>query len=445
MINIYEWKTASSIDKDRIMRRAQADMEPIKGTVAMWLNRVRDEGDEAVLAYIREFDDADFKIEQLRVSEADIQEAYNNVAPNVLKMIRRQIEISSEYHKVQASKIEMEWEIESVPGVITGARVVPIDAVGLYVPAGKAPLPTVAQILTVAAKAAGVPRIMVCFAPTAPNYEIIVAANEAGADEIYRVGGIAAIGALTYGTETMQPVNKIAGPGNPYVQAAKLQVFGKVGIDMLSGPSEALILADESADPRYLAADILARCEHGSDSAGVVATASRELAEQVKVEVERQAPLLSRQKYMMDALAGYSAILVFDSDDEVIDFANEYSAEHLEVQMRNARDLLPRIRNAGSIFLGDYAPVAVGDYASGTNHCLPTGVAPGFASPVNVGTFQKKVEFQYLTKAGLENLKPIVETISDVEGLDAHKRSVQIRFEERSFPGVRSEVSVSSK
>lgn len=429
MIDLIRWKEADVETRSRILSRSQADMASIQPVVAEWLDRVKREGDAAVLAYIRQFDDPNFSLDRLRVSEADIEQAYAAVDPVVLQRIREQIQISRRYHEVQASKIERSWEIETVPGVKTGVRVVPIDAVGLYVPAGKAPLPTVAQILTVAAKAAGVPRTVVCFAPTAQNYEIIVAAREAGADEIYRVGGIAAIGALTYGTASIAPVNFIAGPGNPYVQSAKLQVFGKVGIDMLSGPSEALILADEGADPRYLAADILARCEHGSDSAGVVATASFELAQRVVAEVERQAPLLARQQYIPEALRRFSAVVVFDSDEEVIDFANEYSAEHLEVQFRDPMALLPRLRNAGSIFLGDYAPVAVGDYASGTNHCLPTGVAPKFASPVRVGAFLKEVEYQLLTREGLAALRPIVETISDVEGLDAHKRSVQIRFE----------------
>ncbi|MBT7483370.1 histidinol dehydrogenase, partial [Candidatus Peregrinibacteria bacterium] len=241
--------------------------------------------------------------------------------------------------------------------------------------------------------------------------------------------GIAAIGAMTYGTDTIVPVNVIAGPGNPYVQAAKLQVFGKVGIDMLSGPSEALILADEGVNVRYAAAGVLARCEHGEDSAGVVATTSLEMAEQIKEEVESQALSLGRQEFIQPALENYSAILVFDSDEEMIEFANEYAAEHLVIMMKNPRKVLEKIRNAGSVFLGEFAPVAVGDYASGTNHCLPTGVAPKFASPVNVGLFQKKMEFQELTRDGLAALKPIVETISDVEGLDAHKRSVQIRFE----------------
>ena len=234
----------------------------------------------------------------------------------------------------------------------------------------------VAQILAVAAKAAGVRRIVVCFSPTAELLEIIVSADLAGATEIYRVGGVQAIAALTYGTKTIKPVNFIAGPGNPYVQAAKLQVFGKVGVDMLSGPSEALILADKTSNPKFLAADILARCEHGSDSAGVVVTDSVDIARKTLEEVKRQLPLLNRQNYINNALNNFSAIILVKSQKEMIDFANEYSAEHLEVQTADARKLLPKLRNASSIFLGNFAPVTVGDYASGTNHCLPTGVSP---------------------------------------------------------------------
>lgn len=429
MIPLYNWKTTSSADKNRIMNRAQADMVSIQDTVSKWLEKVRQKGDEALLEYIRAFDDPNFTLDRLRVSPADIQEAYKKTDPNVLRQMKEQIRISKAFHKAQADRIEKEWSIETVPGVITGVKKIPIDAVGLYVPAGKAPLPTVAQILTVAAAAAGVPRKVVCFAPTAPNYEIIVAASEAGADEIYRVGGIAAIAALTYGTETIKPVNKIAGPGNPYVQTAKLQVVGRVGIDMLSGPSEALILADETSNPAYLAADILARCEHGPDSAGVVVTNSAKIAEQTLEQLQKQTPKLKRQQYIQTALKTYSAIILVDSLDEMIDFANDYSAEHLEIQTKEPEKVFQKIRNAGSVFIGNYAPVAVGDYASGTNHCLPTGVAPKFASPVGVETFLKTIEFQILKKEGLQTLKPIVEAISDVEGLDAHKRSVQIRFE----------------
>jgi len=430
MIKIYNWKTASSSDKEKIMKRAQADMESISEYVAGWIDKVKENGDQGILEYIRKFDDSDFTLDKLKVSEEDIKEAYEKTNPKVLEMIRRQISISKPFHEKQAEQIVKEWKIETVPGVVTGSKKVPIDAVGLYVPAGKAPLPTVAQILTIAAKCAGVPRAVVCFAPTGPHYEIIVAANEAGADEIYKVGGIAAIAALTFGTETIDRVYKIAGPGNPYVQAAKLQVFGKIGIDMLSGPSEALIVADSSSNPAYLAADILARCEHGPDSAGVVVTDSMEIAEQTIEEIKKQIPLLSRQQYIPTALEEYSAIIIVENEEEMIDFANEYAVEHLEIQTKDPEKIFEQIRNAGSVFLGNYAPVAIGDYASGTNHCLPTGVAPKFSSPVCVEMFLKDMEFQRITKEGLKNLQPIVQTISDVEGLDAHKKSVDIRFEE---------------
>ena len=322
----------------------------------------------------------------------------------------------------------MDWSIEPVPGVLTGMRYTPIESVGLYVPAGKAPLPVVAQILAVTAKAAGVARIAVCFPPRGDFPEIIVSADLAGATDLYRMGGAQAIAAFAYGTEIIKPVKFIAGPGNIYVQSAKLQVFGSVGIDMLSGPSEALILADGTANPAYLAADILARCEHGGDSAGVLVTTSKEIAQKTQQEIEKQAQKLKRQEYISEALEKYSAIIIVNSHKEMIAFANEYSPEHLEAQVKNPRALLLKIKNAGSIFLGDSAPVAVGDYASGTNHCLSTGVAPQFASPVGVRMFLKASGYQELTKKGLRALTPIVETLADVEGLDAHKHSVQIRF-----------------
>jgi len=428
MINIYKLSQIDPEVKARIMKRAQSDMESIKDYVAEWIKKVEEKGDQALLEYIQKFDDQNFKLDQLKVNEEVIEKAYKNTASNVLVAIKEQIKISQEFHKKQAETLEKKWEIESISGVITGSKKVPIDAAGLYVPAGKAPLPTVAQILTVAASAAGVPRKVVTFAPTGDHNEIIVAANEAGADEIYRVGGIAAIAALAFGTEIIKPVNIIAGPGNPYVQAAKLQVFGKVGIDMLSGPSEALIIADETANPVFIAADILARCEHGADSAAVLITNSEKLAKETKKEISRQYPKLKRQQYLSKALKGYSAIIITDSEQEMIDFANEYSAEHLEIQTKNSEEVFSKIRNAGSVFIGEYAPVAIGDYASGTNHCLPTGVAPKFSSPIGVETFMKNIEFQKLTAEGLKKLKPIIDTIAEVEGLDAHKKSVDIRF-----------------
>lgn len=427
MIKTIVWEEALPEEKNLILQRAQADMTAISREVTAWIQKVRSEGDSALEEYVRRFDNPNFSVDELRVTEEDFEEAYKGTSKEVLEMIRKQIVISRRFHEAQMKVQTDYFKMETVPGVWAGFKKVPIQAVGLYVPAGKAPLPTVAQILTVAAKAAGVPRAVICFAPTAPHYEILVAAREAGADEVYRVGGIAAIAALAYGTESIAPVYKIVGPGSPYVQVAKLQVVGRVGIDMLSGPSEALIMADEAANPRYLAADILARCEHGPDSAGVLVTDSRELAAKVEREIAMQAPLLSRQQYIHEALGRYSALIIVKDQEAMIEFANEYGAEHLEIQMKEPNKVFEKIRHAGSVFLGDYAPVAVGDYASGTNHCLPTGVATKFASPVSVETFLKTIEFQELTREGLKGLAPIVKTISGVEGLDAHWNSVAVR------------------
>ena len=429
MLPIYKYSEIDENVKKKLMKRAQADIDEIYQDVKNWINLIRAEGDQGILKYIQKYDDPDFKLENLKVNEADFVEAYKNVPKETVEIIQKQISISKKFHEAHMDKIVKKWEIETVPGVITGTKVAPIESAGLYVPAGKAPLPTVAQILTVAAKTAGVKRAVVCFPPTGKHYEILIAAKEAGVDEVYRVGGIAAIAALAYGTESIKSVEKISGPGSPYVQAAKLQVFGQIGIDMLAGPSEALIMADETANPAFVAADVLARCEHGPDSAGVVVTDSSELAGQIKVEVEKQFQNIDRQEFAKNSLEnGYSAIIVVDSRVEMIDFANDYAAEHLEIQMKDALSVADKITNAGSIFIGDYAPVAVGDYASGTNHSLPTARAVKFSSPVGVETFLKTNEYQILTKEGLQNLEPIVSTITKVEGLDAHRKSVQIRL-----------------
>ncbi|MFH1713005.1 MAG: histidinol dehydrogenase [Candidatus Jacksonbacteria bacterium] len=428
MIKIYTWNNTSKKEKERIIKRSSIDIESINKYVAGIIRDVRNNGDKAVARYARKFDDPNFIADKIQVTKKDIAKAYKKVDKKIIKIIKEQIKISSAYAKAEKDNIVMDWNVETVKGVRTGLRYTAIESAGLYVPAGKAPLPVVAQILSVPAKTAGVPRIVVCFPPTGDNAEIIVSADLAGADEIYRIGGAQAIAALAFGTETIKPVSFIAGPGNLYVQAAKLQVFGKVGIDMLAGPSEALIMADKHANPTYLAADILARCEHGGDSAGVIVTDSMEIAQKTLKEIKRQAPTLKRQEYIQKALKTYSAIVIVNSLDKMIEFANEYGPEHLEVQVKNARKLLPKLKNAGSVFLGNYAPVAVGDYASGTNHCLPTGGTSKFASPVGVRSFLKASGYQELTKQGLRRLQPIVETLSQVEGLDGHAESVNVRL-----------------
>jgi histidinol dehydrogenase len=431
-IRVLRWKDATPAERLRVMKRSQVDMEPARAIARHWISEVESRGDAALLDYIREFDDPNFSLDTLRVTRADIDEAYEAVAPNVVEMIKRQIDIAREFHRRQ---LPVRWQetAEYVPGVVTGWKITPIESVGLNVPAGQVPLPTVMQVLTVAAKTAGVKRLVACFPPTGKHYEMLIAADIAGVDEVYRVGGIAGIAAMSRGTETIRPVLKIVGPGSIYSQAAKMEVSLRgTAIDMLSGPSEALIIADAGANPAFCAADILARCEHDQNACAVLATTSPTLAKAIVEEITRQLPTLQRRAVAEVALGRYSAIVLFDSLDEIIEFANDYSTEHLEVLTDNPWDICDRITNAGSIFLGHYAPVAVGDYASGTNHCLPTGIAPKTVSPIGVETFLKKSEVQFLTREGLQNLEPIVTTLSTVERLDAHKQSVQIRLSEES-------------
>lgn len=431
MLNIYKNSEFKGRKRDKLFRRSQNDIDAIFSDVKKWIDKIKKNGDNAIIEYVKKFDNSKFNISQIKVTDKDVKKAYKSVPKKTLDIIKRQISISRAFHKEQARRIycDSEWEIETVPGVITGMKKTPIDSVGLYVPAGKAPLPTVAQILTVAAKAAGVPRICVFFPPTGDHNEIIVAAVEAGADEIYRVGGVAAIAAMAYGTNSIKPIDKIAGPGSPWVQAAKLQVFGQVGIDMLSGPSEALILADDTANAAWVAADILARIEHGPDSACPVITTSKKLAQNINLELKKQLANRARKSFINAAIKnGYSAIILASSAAQMIDLANEYAAEHLHIQTNDAKSAAAKINNAGSIFIGAYATVPIGDYASGTNHCLPTSRAVKFSSPVGVETFVKTNEYQYLTKQGLKNLQPIVETISRIEGLDGHEEAVNIRL-----------------
>jgi histidinol dehydrogenase len=426
MLNIYCWSQTDAQTKKKIVERAMFDISEIKEYVAQWMETIKNEGDEGILKYTRQFDNPNFQLNDLRVTPEDIENAYRVVHPKVVDILKRQVSISRQN---ALSKARQETVLKSfIPGVQVGYKISPIDSVGLAVPAGQVPLPTVMQILSVTAKAAGVPRVIACYPPTGEYPEMLIAADLAGTDEVYRVGGIAGIAAMTYGTETIKPVLKIAGPGSIYTQAAKMMAFGKVVIDMVAGPSEAIILADKNANPAYCAADILARAEHAPDAAGVLVTDSEPLAVATRKEVERQIQYLSRREVIEKSLARYSCAVVTDTWQEALDFTNEYSPEHLEILVENPFAVLPEIRNAGSIFLGEYAPVAIGDYASGTNHILPTGHWPKMVSAVSVETFQKSTEVQYLTREGLQNLEDIVDVVSGIEKLDAHWNSVNVRL-----------------
>lgn len=428
-LRILEWKNIEAAERKRLFARAGSDVEKVKADVALWIERVRQEGDAALVEYTRKFDNPNFDLKQLRVSEEDIRAAYKALPENVLRIFREQIAISRGFHEKVAESLPRFFEVENVRGMKAGYKRVPVDSAGLYVPAGKAPLPSTAQMLGVAAKAARVPRIAACFPPTARHEAIIVAAKEAGVDEIYRVGGIAAIAALALGTESIRPVAKIAGPGSTYVQTAKLQLAAEVGIDMFSGPSEIMVLADEMADAGFIAADILGQCEHGPDSAAILVTTSRQMAESVVAAIDAQRGVLTRQDTLEKALAGFSAAIIVSNIQEMIDVANEYGAEHLQIMVKDAEKVFEKIRHAGSVFIGNYAPVAAGDYASGANHCLPTGKAVQWASPVSPETFMKSVQFQKLSKEALTALEPIISTVAELEGLTAHKESIRIRVQ----------------
>lgn len=429
MLNIYKWSDTDSKTKKKIMDRAMFDISKIREYVAQWIEVIKTEGDDGIVKYIRKFDNKTFDLKELRVSKIDIEKAYKKVSPKVVDVIKRQISISRQN---ALSKVRQETVLKSfVPGVQVGYKITPIESVGLTVPAGQVPLPTVMQILAVTAKAAGVPRVIACYPPTGDYPEMLIAADLSGVDEIYRVGGIAGIAAMAYGTKTIKPVLKITGPGSIYTQTAKLLVYGQVTIDMVAGPSEAIILADEFANPVYCAADILARAEHAPDATGLLVTYSEKLANATQKEVARQIQYLSRKGIIEQSLNKYSGAVVLNNIKEVIEFTNEYSPEHLEVLVKDPFAMLPELKNAGSIFLGEYAPVAIGDYASGTNHILPTGFWPKMVSAVGIETFQKTSEIQYLTKEGLNNLEEIVDVVSGIEKLDAHWNSVNVRINKK--------------
>jgi histidinol dehydrogenase len=432
LLRIFNIKEISTELKKELFQRSQIVLDSIMPEVENWVYKIKSEGDRAIEEYMNKFSGKKEKLTQnrFRITFEEVNEALENIDKALLKQMKKQMELSRKFHNNYFETITKFVQFEQLEGVSVGYKKVPIESVGLYVPAGKAPLPTVAQILTIAAKSAGVKRIAVFFPATSQKNEqvIIASAALAGADEIYRIGGVAAIAAMAYGTECIKRVDKIAGPGSPWVQAAKLLVVDKVGIDMFSGPSEAAILCDSSSNPKFIAADILARCEHGPDSAVLVLSTSKDISSKVAKELDSQIINLKRQDYIRESLSRFCAVINVQSESEMIELCNEYAPEHLEIQTNNPKLTFEGIKNAGSVFIGSYAPVAVGDYASGTNHCLPTGNAVKYSSPVSPETFLKTVQFQELTEAGLKNLLPIVETISDAEGLDAHKISCQIRF-----------------
>jgi histidinol dehydrogenase len=411
-----------------VLKRPVFDTTLLETSVSEILQTVKNEGDAAVKKYTAQFDKVE--LANLQVTKAEIEEAIQNLDDDLKTAIQLAATNIETFHRPQIQPVEF---IETMPGVRCWRKSVGIERVGLYIPGGTAPLFSTVLMLGIPAKLAGCKEIILCSPPSQEGKihpAILYTANLVGITKIFKVGGVQAIGALAYGTETIPQVYKIFGPGNQYVTAAK-QLVNKAGtaIDMPAGPSEVLVCADASANPAFVAADLLSQAEHGTDSQVVLITFDNQMVEQVLIQIEQQLQNLPRKEMAAKTLENSLAIIV-KSETEALDLINEYAPEHLILAMENAETFAENIINAGSIFLGHYTPESVGDYASGTNHTLPTN---GFAraySGVSVDSFVKKITFQQLTKEGLQNVGPVVERMAEAEELEAHKRAVTVRLNE---------------
>ena len=413
--------------RQKILSRSQEDVGQVLETVRPILEALRREGDAENLR--QHGLKPGYAMADLVVKEEEIQAAYRAIDPKVLEALKAAAANIEKFHRAQLDR-EM-WAVELQPGLLAGRLSRPIDRVGCYIPGGLASYPSSALMNIIPAQVAGVKEIIACTPPgenLALNPATLVAAHLSGVQRFFKLGGPWAIGSMAYGTKMVPRVDKIVGPGNKYVTAAKLLVFGQVDIDSPAGPSEALILADGSAEPRFLAADFLSQVEHDPDAAAVLVTTNAAQAQKVVDLIISELPSLPRREIIEAALAGYSAVLVAPSLDAALDFANLYAAEHLQVMTRDPLSLLPRIRHGGSIFLGPYAPVPVGDYASGTNHVLPTGGCARMFSGLSVDDFIKRPTFQHLSQEALAALKDTVITLAEAEGLPLHARAVAERF-----------------
>ncbi|EGR1391251.1 histidinol dehydrogenase [Vibrio parahaemolyticus] len=420
------WQSLSEEQQDAILERpAIAEGANITAAVADVIAKVRTQGDAALLELTEKFDRV--KPESIRVPSKEINAASERLSAEMKQALEQAYSNIAKFHKAQKPQ---PIKVETQPGVMCEQVTRPIQKVGLYIPGGSAPLPSTVLMLGVPAKIAGCRKVVLCSPPPIAD-EILYVAKLCGIDEVYNVGGGQAVAAMAYGTKNVSKVDKIFGPGNAYVTEAKRQVsndFRGAAIDMPAGPSEVLVIADETADPDFIAADLLSQAEHGPDSQVVLVTPSPIVADQVTDAVQRQLKALSRADIAQKALAS-SLIIISESITQAVSISNYYGPEHLIVQTKNPRELLPLLDNAGSIFLGDWSPESAGDYASGTNHVLPTYGYTRTYSSLGLADFSKRMTVQELSAEGLQNLAPTVVTMAEAEGLDAHKRAVTIRVE----------------
>lgn len=390
---------------------------------------VREKKDEAVFLYEKQFDHCELSRENLRVTRKEIEEAYRELDPEFIEVMKRAAENIRAYHEKQ--KVNS-WITTKEDGTILGQKVTPIEVSGCYVPGGRAVYPSSVLMNIIPAKVAGVPKIIMCTPPNAEGKApagSLVAADIAGADEIYKVGGAQAIAAMAYGTETIPKADKITGPGNIYVALAKKACFGITGIDSVAGPSEILVIADETADPRYIAADLLSQAEHDPLASAILLTTSKAFAEQVSAEIDRFLETLSRAEIIRESLDNYGYAFVGETMDDMIEAANAIASEHMEIVTKDAFEVMTKIKNAGAIFLGSYSSEPLGDYYAGPNHILPTNGTARFFSPLGVDQFIKKTSIISYSKEALERVHEDIELFAANEGLTAHANSIAVRFD----------------
>ena len=415
---------------ENLLKRSPNNYGKFEAAVADILANVKEKGDEALFSYTKEFDKVEVTPETIRVTEAEIEEAYKAVDASLLEVIRKALVNIRSYHEKQRQN---SWFTSTENGTMLGQKVTPLNRVGVYVPGGKAVYPSSVLMNIVPAKVAGVPHIVMTTPPGKDgkvNPSTLVAAKEAGADEVYKVGGAQAIGALAYGTASIQKVDKIVGPGNIFVALAKKAVYGHVSIDSIAGPSEILVLADETANAHYVAADLLSQAEHDEMASAILITTSTELAQNVEKEIEGYLKVLSRKEIIEKSLENFGYILIAEDMDEAIEAANEIASEHMEIVTKNAFEVMMKVRNAGAIFIGEYSSEPLGDYFAGPNHVLPTNGTAKFFSALSVDDFIKKSSIVYYSRSALQEIHKDIIQFASSEQLTAHANSIAVRFEE---------------
>lgn len=412
-----------------LLKRSPNSYGKYEESVREILDAVRERRDEALFEYTKRFDGADINASNILVMEGEIEEAYGTVDQNLLGVIRKALVNIRSYHEKQ---MQYSWFDSKPDGTLLGQKVTALQRIGIYVPGGKAAYPSSVLMNVMPAKVAGVEEIIMVTPPGKDGRvtpTTLVAAKEAGVDKIYKAGGAQAVGALAYGTESIPKVDKIVGPGNIYVALAKKAVYGHVSIDSIAGPSEILVLADETANPRYAAADLLSQAEHDELASAILVTTSMELAKQVSEWVKRFTEELSRGEIIQKSLNNYGHILVADNMEEAIDAANEIASEHLEIMTADPFNVMTRIRNAGAIFIGEYSSEPLGDYFAGPNHVLPTNGTAKFFSPLSVDDFIKKSSIISYSREALEKIHTDIEQFAEAEHLTAHANSIRVRFD----------------